>query len=339
MPIPPPPNTKGPDGDDILIDPPNEPGSYSRVVVLTLADNETPESRYEEIKQAFLSANPNFATRIITVTWLKTIREDGGAGILKCLYRITALEEPQEVEVEFLIPASSVPEDTPAASIGVVMTTGDSMPLKQTCAVKIKDLLTGTATSGVDYAAFPDLELVFPAGSPSGTVINFTVGPIDDVTPEPDETVNFELFSPVNCALGGQTTHELTINDNDAVATITARFALAGSFEFVFFPISHTFAVVVETSDMAPTAAPASVDVYDTLTGSAISGIDYTPFPLVTLPIPAGTPHGTTFPFTLTGILPPPFFKTIILGLLTPVGCVIGAPGTYVYSYDGTPSS
>lgn len=336
MPIPPPPNTKGPDGDDILIDPPNEPGSYSRVVILTLNDSEAPESRYAEIKQDFLTANPIFATRQITVTWLKTIREDNGAGIQKCLYRITALEEPQEVEVEFVLPSSSVPEDTPLASIGVVMVTGDAMPLRQTCAVKVKDLLTGTATSGVDYTAFPDLELVFPAGSPSGTVINFTLGPIDDVDPEPDETVNLELFSPVNCVLGGQTTHELTINDNDVVATITVRFELAGFFEFVFFPVSNTFNVVVETSDMLPTAAPASIDVYDTLTGSAISGVDYTPFPIVTLPIPIGTAHGAMFPYTIAGILPPPFFKTIIMGLLTPVGCSIGAPGTYVYAYDGS---
>lgn len=339
MPIPPPPNTKGPDGDDILIDPPNEPGSYSRVVVLTLNDNEAPETRYEEIKQAFLSANPNFATRQITVTWLKTIREDNAAGIQKCLYRITALEEPQEVEVEFVLPSSSVPEDTPAASIGIVMTTGDGLPLKQTCAVKVKDLLTGTATSGTDYAVFPDLELVFPAGSPSGTVVNFTIGPIDDVDPEPDETVNLELFSPVNCALGGQTTHQLTINDNDVVATITARFEFAGYFEFVFFPASHTFNVVIETSDMAPTAAPASLDVSDLLTGSAIPGVDYTAFGIQPLLIPMGTVHGTMFPFVISGIIPPPFAKTINFGLGNNVGCLIGAPGTYTYMYDGTPPS
>lgn len=335
MPIPPPPNTKGPDGDDILIDPPNEPGVYSRVVILTLNDSEAPESRYPEIKQDFLTANPIFATRQITVTWLKTIRQDNGAGIQKCLYRITALEEPQEVEVEFVLPSSSVPEDTPVASIGVVMVTGDTLPLRQTCAVKVKDLLTGTATSGIDYTAFPDLELVFPAGSPSGTVINFTIGPIDDVTPEPDETVNLELFSPVNCVLGGQTTHELTINDNDAVATITARFLVAGAFELLLFgPISHSLDVIVETSDLAPTAAPASVNVVDTLTGTAVPPADYDVFGIQPLLIPMATPHGTLFTFTITGIAYPPFLKTIILSLLTPVGCVVGAPGTYTYTYD-----
>ena len=114
------------------------------------------------------------------------------------------------------------------------------------------------------------------------------------------------------------------------------RFVLAGFFDLLFFgPISHTFDAIVETSDLAPTAAPASVNVVDTLTGTAVSGVDYTAFPVTPWVIPMGTPHGTLFSSIIAGIAFPPFAKTIIMGLLTPVGCSIGAPGTYVYMYDG----
>lgn len=102
----------------------------------------------------------------------------------------------------------------------------------------VKFAVTGTATSGGDYAILPAGTVTIPAGSPSATA---TVDPIADTQDEPDETVILTISadpaytiaaSPLNSAEG-------TITDDDGVPTIqitnvTAPEPPTGSSTFVF---------------------------------------------------------------------------------------------------------
>lgn len=307
MAIPPAPNTKGPDGDDILIDPPNEPGVYSRVIIRLLDNNELPETKYREIQQEFLTANPAFATRQIRVTWLRTIQEDPPSGQRKGVYRITALEEPQEVEIGFLFDAAAYDEDAVFVPVQVQITTGDGQPLKQTAAVKIRDTLTGTATPGTDYEDFPSVEVVFPAGTPSGTVLVVNCLLIDDPDPEPDETIIFDMFDFVNAVQGSFSTFTATINDNDAVQEITITFLGGPTNIFDFDPDPYTIAnVQVNTSDLAPTAVLCSVDVVDLLTGTAVPGVNYDNNSPYSISFAPGTVNGSLGSWLLDRIPPCP---------------------------------
>ena len=79
----------------------------------------------------------------------------------------------------------------------------------QAVSVVVTDLETGSATSGTDYTAIGSpLTVNFAAGE---TTKNVTIPVLADTTDENDETINFQLSSPSNATLGGQTTHAFSI--------------------------------------------------------------------------------------------------------------------------------
>jgi len=134
---------------------------------------------------------------------------------------------------------------------------------------------SGTATSGVDFAAMPN-PIVIRAGQSSVIV---PVTPIDDALVEGPETVILTLSSTATYTVGTASSATVTINDNDAAplpaVTITASANAAEPSTAGSFTVTRT----------GPTTASLSVD--RPRSGSAQSGVDFVamPNPIV---IPAG---------------------------------------------------
>ncbi len=83
--------------------------------------------------------------------------------------------------------------------------------------VDVTDAGSGTATSGADYNAVGTVTLTFPAGSADGATKIFNLLVVDNALVESDETVDLQLGNPTGTGalLGAQTTHTVTITDDD----------------------------------------------------------------------------------------------------------------------------
>lgn len=77
----------------------------------------------------------------------------------------------------------------------------------------------GTAVNGVNYTFTSPTVLTFPANSSDAQSFSFDV--IDDLDPNEDRTITFELQNPTNGAVIGTGTLEVTITDDDAEVVIT----------------------------------------------------------------------------------------------------------------------
>jgi hypothetical protein len=100
------------------------------------------------------------------------------------------------VEIELLLPAGT----TLTVDIGV----------------DVADSGVGTATSGADYVPFDTERVVFPAGSPSGSVQTVALTVIDDTLVEGNQSVILVLSAPdPGAVLGGTSTHQIVIQDDE----------------------------------------------------------------------------------------------------------------------------
>ncbi len=159
--------------------------------------------------------------------------------------------------------------------------------------------LAGTATPGIDFAP-PANPVMIPAGSLTAPI---TIEPVDDGTSEGSETATVTLLSAVGATLGAGITATVTIED---VAILEVELAGGGTLLESGAPLD----LLVTLS--AP--APAPVDVFFDLAGTATIGLDYTatasPATILTggtavaitiAPIPDGTAEGPeTIDVTLT---------------------------------------
>ena len=140
----------------------------------------------------------------------------------------------------------------------------------------------GTAIAGADYTTTTGT-LNFPANSPAGTKLTFTVPIINDNVAEPNESFTATLTSiSGNTVTISNATATATIVDNDA-ATVSIAAGVNGSENG---PANGTFIVSLSN--------PSSTDTQITYTvaGSATEGDDYTAIAR-TITIPAGELTGT----------------------------------------------
>jgi len=160
----------------------------------------------------------------------------------------------------------------------------------------VVDAGTGSATSGVDYQAFGTQTVTFAIGSTNGDTEITTLTPLDDPTNKGDETVDLtlqNLSGPPAASLGAQTSHTVTITDDEASVAFQAA-SSATTDEGTALNV----AVVLTTP--IPLAAPLSVDVVDVGGGTAASGSDYTAFGTQTVTFPLGATNGTVQNAVLT---------------------------------------
>jgi PKD repeat protein len=148
-----------------------------------------------------------------------------------------------------------------------------------TSSLTVNYTATGTATSGIDYAALPG-SLVIPAGSPSATI---TLTPVSDDVVEGAETVDVTLLSSSSYNIGAPLKGTVTIADDIrpfvSVVATDANAAEKG-------PDTGQFTV----SRTGATTEPLVVGYV--LTGNAANGTDYA---LLTSPvtIPSGAASTT----------------------------------------------
>ncbi len=140
--------------------------------------------------------------------------------------------------------------------------------------LRVRYVGTGTAAHGGDYETLPEF-LEFPAGVGS---IELPVRPIDDVEPEPDETVTVSLVPAAGYDLGGSTSATVTILDDDpqrVMITATDSHARENSSDRGTFTVARSGSLA------------ANLLVAYTLGGTTSNGTDYT-FLSGSLLIPSG---------------------------------------------------
>jgi len=187
-------------------------------------------------------------------------------------------------------------DDVPAASIAVapasVAEDGATnlvytVTLNQAAfsATSINFTVSGSATSGTDYAAATS-PLTIPAGSTTGTI---TIDPTADATIEADETVTITLNAGAGYIVGVPNNATGTILNDDlpnlSINDVSASEGDAGTTNFTF------------TVSLSAPAGPggASFDIA-TANGTATAGVDYVAQSLTGQTIPAGS---STYTFTV----------------------------------------
>ncbi|KRA45202.1 putative Ig domain-containing protein [Pseudoxanthomonas sp. Root630] len=187
-------------------------------------------------------------------------------------------------------------DDVPSASISVApaSVSEDGAPnlvytitLNQAplSATSVNFTVSGTATSGTDYAAVTS-PLVIAAGSTTGTV---TVNPTADATIEADETVVLTLNAGAGYTVGVPNSATGTILNDDlptlSINDVTQNEGNAGTTNFTF------------TVSLSAPAGPGGT-TFDiaTANGTATAGVDYVASSLTAQTIPAGS---STYNFTV----------------------------------------
>lgn len=125
----------------------------------------------------------------------------------------------QTATVTFELATTTANESAAVVEPTVRLTTSDGGPLVVPASVWYATS-DGTAMMNQDYTATSGT-LTFAAGTQSGDTRLAPVAILDDARDEADERFSISLSSPSNASLGSQTTHTITILDNDPPALDT----------------------------------------------------------------------------------------------------------------------
>lgn len=173
--------------------------------------------------------------------------------------------------------------------------------------------VTGTASSGVDYASI-GTSVTFGVGQSTATK---TVTPIDDVDVEDDETVIVTLDAGTGYIVGSPSVAVVTLASNDLpVVTVQATDSAASEIgpdtgEFTFYRTGPT---------------TASLTIAFTAGGTAVSGSDYTAMALsVTFGVGQASVTRTVTPINDVEVEP---VETVTATVSPGVGYVVGSPAT-----------
>ena len=129
----------------------------------------------------------------------------------------------------FATSSSSVTEASLGHPVDVRLSTRGGVTLAEPLTVEVTDVLTGTATSGLDYSVFAPQSVTFAAGSGDGAANSVTLDVLNDALPESDETVDLSLSLIAGPgAAGVPGSHQVTILDDDSGGGNQAPTANAG---------------------------------------------------------------------------------------------------------------
>ncbi len=168
---------------------------------LTFAENDTSETITIAITDDMdVESNETFTVSLSNPT--------GGATLgANTTVTVTIIEDDVPGALAFEVANADVSEDGNQIVLTVLRTGGDAGTVTVDYATA-----DGTATAGADYTAASDT-LTFAAGVPSQTI---TIGIIDDVEVEPNETFTVALSNPTGGAtLGANSTATVTILEDD----------------------------------------------------------------------------------------------------------------------------
>jgi len=171
---------------------------------------------------------------------------------------LTIIDNDYPPAIQFETASFSVMEDAGQADIKVVR--GGDLEAVASVVYATSD---GTATGGLDYSTVAGLVYFAPGQGE----VTLSIPIIDDLNPEPAETVNLVLSEPVGLPLGSIPQAVLTIIDNDIPTTI--------QFSHGAYSVKENAGpAVITVARTGNTASAASADYYIS-DGSATSGSDY----------------------------------------------------------------
>jgi Domain of unknown function (DUF5667)/Calx-beta domain len=120
-------------------------------------------------------------------------------------FPLTLVDNDPQPEVNFVQSNQSVDESVGTVSIQLQLSSVSSLP------ITVPLSLSGSATPGIDFL-FDQDSVVFPPGN---TGASLAVQVIDDLLPEPSETVEIALGQPTNAVTGMPITQTITILPSD----------------------------------------------------------------------------------------------------------------------------
>jgi hypothetical protein len=123
-------------------------------------------------------------------------------------FPLTLVDDDPQPEVNFVQSDQSVDESAGTVSIQLQLSSVSSLP------ITVPLSLSGSATPGIDFLFNQD-SVVIPPGN---TVASLDVQVMDDLVPEPSETVEIALGQPTNAVTGIPITQTLTILPSDQPA-------------------------------------------------------------------------------------------------------------------------
>ncbi len=238
-------------------------GDNSATTDITISDDDSDEANETIIVQL---SNPSSTTSI-----------NAGSGT----YTHTIIDNDAAPTIQFSASSSSENEDAGDVQLTIELSTASGRDVSFDYAVTGAGTASGT---GTDFT-FTDGSKTITAGN-SSTTIPITIA--DDSIDENDETVVIELTNPTNGTIAGNTTHTLTITDDDATPTISFDNLSKSSSEGIAAP-------TIGLSLTAASGLDVSVD-YTVSDGTATgSGEDYT-LSSGTISISAGDETATIIP-------------------------------------------
>ena len=212
--------------------------------------------------------------------------------------------------VQFSAATYNVNEGAGSATITVTLNATSSLPVTVTYSAG-----DGTAVSPDDYTAVTNT-LTFDPGQTSRT---FSVSIVNDLTDEPNETINLALSSLVGATPGTPLSATLTIVDNDSQPTVQ------------FSPTTYNAgegdgsALINVALGGTTSAFTIEVDYATTISGTATADSDYTALSGTLIFTPGET--GQSFPLAILGDTLDEVGETVVLTLSNPVSATLGVGG------------
>ncbi|MEM7770343.1 MAG: Calx-beta domain-containing protein, partial [Cyanobacteria bacterium P01_A01_bin.37] len=213
------------------------------------------------------------------------------------------ITEDETASVQFSATTSNTAGDEDGAvtvdvALALTSTTGvAALATGETITVQAAYSGSSTATNGAgeDINFSTPETITFTDADANGAISSLTFTLTDDAIDEADETAVFDitlagagtLNAATGVSLGANTTHTLTINDDD---TVTVDFLAASS---SFGDTAGTNNIIVTLSG----PADQNVDIEFTTSGTAVAGTDFTDFT-------SGTPDLTITAGQTTAVLP-----------------------------------
>ena len=234
------------------------------------------------------------------------------------LHTLTIIDDDAAPTVSFAQPTSSLLESGAGSTVAVSLSAQSSFD------VTIPITAMGSATPGSDYTWTPggssaSGSLVISAGATSG---DLSLMPLGDSSVEGSETIQFMLGTPTNGTLGGASSHQVVLIDDDVHAVDVSFDATATS----ILEDVGSASVGVTLSDYAAQ----TVTVPVTASGSAAPGSDFT-LSTPTVTIPVGSLTGTAEISVIDDTLSEPA-ETIVLTMGTPTNAALGSPVAHTFT-------
>lgn len=286
----------------------------------TAGGSATSGSDYTEVSGT-LTFSPGETVKNISLPILNDAIAESGKTI------VLSLSSPSNAQLStasihtFTLTDDDVPVVTLAATVPTATEGGGSGAFTfyrtgpTTSALAVSFTRAGSATSGADFTAFsPTTSVTIPAGQ---SLVNLSVLPVQNLTPEVDETVIVTLASGGGYVIGSPAAATVTIKDDD-VNTITL---IASDGEASEAGNNPGELVLTRTGPLT-----SSLTVTLAITGTATSGSDYTG---ITSPVIFPLNQSTLIiPVTITQDELTEGNEEIVVAVASAASYIVGTPST-----------